>query len=83
MGRKFIRTVGLARAKVEIGLMNLTCNLMRYRQFTKDRAGAPAIARSDQREAEQVAGQHELQGIIHLISSCGISKYTTLISFFH
>ena len=43
MGRKFIRTVGLAQAlKVKIGLMNLTYNLMRYRQLTKDRAGAPA-----------------------------------------
>ena len=31
MGRKFIRTVGLARTKVKIALMNLTYNLMRYR----------------------------------------------------
>ena len=66
MGRKFIRTIGLARAKVKIALMNLTCNLIRYRQLTKDRAGAPATARSDQREAEQAAGQHELQGIVHI-----------------
>jgi len=42
MGRKFIRTVSLARAKVKIGLMNLTYNLMRYLRLTKDRAGAPA-----------------------------------------
>jgi len=44
MGRKFIRTIGLARAKVKIDLMNLTYNLMPYRQLTKDRAGAPATA---------------------------------------
>ena len=31
MGRKFIRPVGLAQAKVKIGLMNLTYNLMCYR----------------------------------------------------
>jgi len=44
MRRKFIRTVGLAQAKVKIGLMNLTYNLVRYLRLTKDRAGAPATA---------------------------------------
>jgi IS5 family transposase len=32
MGGKFIRTIGIARAVVKIGLMNLTYNLMRYLQ---------------------------------------------------
>jgi len=37
MGGNFIRTIGLARAKLKIGLMNLTYNLMRYLQLTKGR----------------------------------------------
>ncbi len=44
MGGKFIRTIGLARAEVKIGLMNLTYNLMRYLQLTKGREGTPAAA---------------------------------------
>jgi len=42
MGRKFIRTIGLARAKVKSGLMNLSYNLMRYLQLTKGREGTSA-----------------------------------------
>lgn len=44
MGGKLVRTIGLARAEVKIGLMNLTYNLMRYLQLTKHRKGAPAAA---------------------------------------
>ena len=44
MKGKFIRTIGLARAEVKIGLMNLTHNLMRYLQPTKGRKGAPVVA---------------------------------------
>jgi IS5 family transposase len=44
MGGKLIRTIGLARAAVKIGLMNMTYNLMRYLQLTKQRKGAPAAA---------------------------------------
>lgn len=44
MGGKFIRTIGLARAKVKIGLMNMTYNLMRYLQLTKHRTRASATA---------------------------------------
>lgn len=44
MGGKFIRTIGLARAKLKIGLMNLTYNLMRYLQLTKGRESTLAIA---------------------------------------
>jgi len=35
MDDKLIRSIGKARAEVEIGCMNLTYNLMRYRQLTK------------------------------------------------
>jgi len=52
MGGKFIRTIGLARAKVKIELMNLTDNLMRYLQLTKGREGAPAVASTGQRQAK-------------------------------
>ncbi len=44
MGGNFIRTIGLARAKLKIGLMNLTYNLMRYLQLTKGRESTLAIA---------------------------------------
>jgi IS5 family transposase len=44
MGGKLIRTIGLARAEVKIGLMNMTYNLMRYLQLTKRRESAPAVA---------------------------------------
>lgn len=35
MGGKLIRTIGLARAKTKIALMNLTYNIMRYLQLEK------------------------------------------------
>lgn len=41
MGSKFIRTIGLARAKTKITLMNLTYNMMRYLQLEKHQAGKP------------------------------------------
>lgn len=44
MGGKLIRTIGLARADVKIGLMNLTYNLMRYLQLSKRREVAPVAA---------------------------------------
>lgn len=44
MGGKLIRTIGLARAEVKIGLTNMTYNLMRYLQLTKRRESAPAVA---------------------------------------
>ena len=44
MGGKLIRTIGLARAEVKIGLMNMTYNLMRYLQLTKRRESVPAAA---------------------------------------
>lgn len=44
MGGKVIRTIGLARAEMKIGLMNLTYNLMRYLQLSKRRQGASAAA---------------------------------------
>jgi hypothetical protein len=44
MGGKLIRTIGLARAEVKIGLMNMTYNLMCYLKLTKCREGAPAAA---------------------------------------
>lgn len=44
LGGKLIRTIGLARARVKIGLRNLTYNLMRYLQITKHRRGVPAAA---------------------------------------
>jgi len=53
MNRKFIRTIGLARAKVTIGVMNLTDNLMRYLQLTKDRKGVPVAARTGSKQAQQ------------------------------
>lgn len=44
LGGKLIRTIGLARARVKIGLRNLTYNLMRYLQITQHRRGVPAAA---------------------------------------
>ena len=44
MGGKLIRTIGLARAEVKIGLMNLTYNLARYLQLAKHGEGAPTAA---------------------------------------
>jgi len=35
MGGKLIRTIGLARAKTKIALMNLTYNIMRYLQLER------------------------------------------------
>lgn len=45
MGGKLIRTIGLARAMVKIGLMNLTYNLMRFLQRSRRRGtSVPAAA---------------------------------------
>jgi len=44
MGGKLIRTIGLARAQVKIGLMNLTYNLMRYLQLSRRGTSMPAAA---------------------------------------
>jgi len=38
MGRKMVRTIGLARAKVKIGMMNLAYNMSRLVQFRRRRA---------------------------------------------
>ena len=35
MKGKFIRSIGLARAALKIGLMNLTYNIFRYEQLTR------------------------------------------------
>ena len=35
MGGKLVRTLGLARARIKIGLMNLTYNLLRYLQLRR------------------------------------------------
>ncbi len=39
MGGKFIRTIGRARARLKIALMNLTYNLMRYLQLERNKGG--------------------------------------------
>jgi hypothetical protein len=44
MGGKRIQDIGVARAEIKIGLMNMTYHLMRYLQLTKRREGAPAAA---------------------------------------
>jgi len=44
LGGKLIRSIGLARAQVEIGLMNLTDNLMRYLQLSRQGTRVPAAA---------------------------------------
>lgn len=45
MGGHWIRTIGLLRAKVKIGMMNLVYNMMRLVQLTRrDRTGTSAIA---------------------------------------
>ncbi len=45
MGRHIVRTIGLLRAKVKIGMMNLVYNMMRLGQLLRrDRRGAPAVA---------------------------------------
>ena len=41
---ELIRTIGLARAQVKIGLMNLTYNLMRYLQLSRRGTSMPAAA---------------------------------------
>jgi Transposase DDE domain len=43
MGGKFLRTIGLANAKVQLGLKNLTYNLIRF-TWLETRAVKPAIA---------------------------------------
>lgn len=51
MGGIFLRSIGIARAKVGVGLMNLTYNLkrietlVRLKVFSFDRVGAPAIGK--------------------------------------
>jgi len=42
MGGQWIRTIGLARAKIKMGLMNLTYNLMRSLQISRREGGGPA-----------------------------------------
>ena len=45
MGGHIVRTIGLLRAQVKIGMMNLVYNMVRLRQLLKrDRRGAPAGA---------------------------------------
>jgi len=45
MGGHFVRTIGVLRARVKIGLLNLVYNMMRMIQLQKrDRRGAPAMA---------------------------------------
>lgn len=45
MGGHIVRTIGLLRAKVKIGMMNLVYNMMRLGQLIRrDRKGAPAMA---------------------------------------
>ena len=50
MGGIFVRSIGLARAQVNVGLMNLTYNLkrietlIRLKVFAFDRLGAPTRA---------------------------------------
>ena len=45
MGGHIVRTIGLLRAQVKIGLMNLVYNMMRLGQLLKrDRTGASAVA---------------------------------------
>ncbi len=45
MGGRIVRTIGLLRAKVKIGMMNLVYNMMRLGQLIRrDRKGAPAMA---------------------------------------
>jgi hypothetical protein len=44
LGGKLIRTIGMVRAEVKTGCMNVTYNLMRYLQRTKRKVAAPALA---------------------------------------
>ena len=45
MGGHIVRTIGLLRAEVKIGMMNLVYNMVRLGQLLKrDRTGAPAVA---------------------------------------
>lgn len=44
MGGKLVRTIGLARARIKIALMNLTYNLLRYLQLRRQGIGASAAA---------------------------------------
>lgn len=45
MGGHIVRTIGLLRAEVKIGMMNLVYNMMRLGQLLRrDRRGAPAVA---------------------------------------
>ena len=44
LGGKFVRTIGLARATMKIGLMNLTYNLCRYVHLRRRGVSVPAVA---------------------------------------
>ena len=44
LGGKLVRTIGLARAEVKIGLMNLTYNFKRYLILIRPGTAAPALA---------------------------------------
>ena len=45
MGGHIVRTIGLLRAQVNIGMMNLVYNLVRLGQLLRrDRRSAPAVA---------------------------------------
>ena len=45
MGGHIVRTIGLLRAEVKIGMMNLVYNMVRLGQLLRrDRGGAPAVA---------------------------------------
>ncbi len=45
MGGHVVRTIGLLRAEVKIGMMNLVYNMVRLGQLLRrDRRNAPAVA---------------------------------------
>jgi transposase, IS5 family len=44
LGGKLVRTIGLARTEVKIGLMNLTYNFKRYLVLIRPGIGAPSVA---------------------------------------
>jgi len=56
MGGHLVRTIGLARAKVKIGMMNLVYNMKRLGQLLKRDAQAAVVASTAQgRGASAVA----------------------------
>lgn len=58
-GGKLVRTIGLARAAVKIGLMNLTYNLRRFVYLENRREGTSAAAYSGKRGAIRPIGNQE------------------------